>query len=338
MSGKTLEEIIDRQRREIDVGGGMFRTRIFRVSELVNMLQSGKLQLIGGKPFKRWSLSHKSRVIESLILGLPADTVIIDGSESCWYMVDGAEFISAIRDYVNGSFRLSYVNFDMSEYAGAKFSELPLNMQSRLANLEIIATVLNPDTPDIHKLGVYNASLLKIGKERVLWSCTEAVYPESFKKIQSLASVLDVDNPHLLWRLMIAIFFDQRFVTGEFSSFINLGGTRYDMFESLLLDRIDVVIACVRQRLSGSSGLLTDMARFVQAAIDDDSQIVWTEKKRTVFTIVTALVGIASPGISQDGFVARFKRAWKRNLGVGVGHLYRDYAAKSSAIYNYMTR
>ena len=338
MNGETIEESIDRQRREIDVGGGMFRTRIFRVSELVNMLQSGKLQLIGGKPFKRWSLSHKSRVIESLILGLPADTIIIDGSDSCWYMVDGAEFISTIRDYANDSFRLSHVNFDISEYAGAKFSELPLNRQRRLANLEIIATVLNPDTPDIHKLGVYNASLLKIGKERELWNCTEAVYPESFKKIRSLAADFDVHNPHLLWRVLVAIFFNVRFTTGEFNSVINVGGTRFDMFESMLIERFDVVLAYVRQRISGRFDMIKSMAVFVQKAIDDDSQIVWTEKKRAIFTIVTALTYIAPCDISKVSFVSRFKKAWKRNRGVGVGHLYRDYAAKSSAIYNYMMR
>ena len=336
MSEESLEEFIEEQRSGKGLGRAMFRTRIFRVSELVDMRHNGKLLLIGGKPFKKWTRSHKSRVIESLILGLPADTLIIDGSDTQWYVVDGAEFLSTICDYINGAFSLEYVNFEMSSYAGAKFEKLPLNLQSRLTNLEIIATVVNPDLPDIQRLSVYNSSLLKIGKERELWNCAEAVYPESFKKVRQLAFELQVDNPHLLWQIMTAMFFESRFVTAKFDE-VALAATRFDMFECLLLDHFDVLLAFMNNKLTDFRDSVAKIVDLVQGVFDDE-ELLWSSKKKAVFTIVVTLMVYKSVDFKPELLRQRFGKAWKRSLGHGVGYLYRDYAEKTSEIFKYMTR
>lgn len=336
MSEESLEEFIEEQRSGTGLGRAMFRTRIFRVSELIDMLQSKKLRLVGDKPFKKWTISHKSRLIESLILGLPADSIIIDGSDSQWYVADGSEFLTAIRDYIDGTFSLEYVNFDMSSYAGALFKKLPLSLQGRLMNLEIIATVINPDVSEIHRLSIYNSSLLKIGKERELWNCAEAVYPESFKKVRQLAFELDVDNPHLLWQIMTAVFFASRFVTADIVE-ATIAGTRFDMFECLLLEHFDVIFAFMEHKLADYRTDISRINDLVQEVFDDEKN-VWSDKKKTIFSIVVALLVTMSVDFTSEKLQTLFNRAWKKSLGRGVGHLYRDYAVKTSEIFNFMTK
>lgn len=337
MTGEKFEEAINRQRREIDVSGAIFRTRIFRVSELIEMLDAGKLRMVGGKPFKRWLRSIKSRVIEGLLMGLPPGSIIIDGSDISWYIVDGAELIAAISEYVKDVYALGSVNFEVGEYAGATFSKLPLMLQSRLTNLEIIATVINPDTRPIYRLGIYNSSLLKIDKERKLWNCMEAVYPVIFKKIQSEADILGINDPHIMWRIMTAMLFDGRFKTGKFDDDYELGDIRYDMFECILLERFDVILKVIMQIQPENYAVIRDIAKLTEEAFDSDI-ILWTEKKRTIFTIVLTLLIDRFSEIDLKRFLQRFKTAWKKNLDIGNGYLYRNYAKKSSVIYSYLSK
>lgn len=336
-SRKWLEESIDKQRREIDVSGAMFRTRIFRVWELMNMLDTGKLKLIGGKPFKKWLRSHKSRAIESLLLGLPPGSIIIDGADSPWFIADGAELISAIYEFVKDNFGLEYLNFKATEYADSRFSQLPLMLQSRIMNLEIIATVINPDTFDIYRLGIYNTSLLKIGKEKKLWNCAEAVYPVPFNKVHDTARELGVADPRKLWLIMTAMFFDERFKTGKLNNNLNIGEIRFDMFECILLERFDAIKTCLATSQAASYQTIGLIAELAEKAFED-GRILWTEKKRTVFIIVLSLMSKTLGQHDLKRILQNFKTAWKNHIGTGTGNLYEDYAKKSSAIYNYMIR
>lgn len=337
MSEKWLEESIDRQRKEIDVSGAMFRTRIFRVRELVNMLNDNKLQFISGKPFKKWTLSHKSRVIESLLLGLPPGSIIIDGADSPWFIADGAELLSAIFEFVNDKFALNYLNFKAMLYADSKFSGLPLMLQSRIMNLEIIATVINPDTFDIYRLGIYNISLLKIGQEHKLWNCAEAIYPVQFHKVHDTARELGVNDSRRLWCIMTALFFDKRFKTGKLNNDLNLGEIRFDMFECLLLERFDAIKTYLTTSKSESYSTIGLIAELAENAFKN-SHVLWTEKKRTIFIIVLSLMSKTLHRHDLQQFAQSFKTAWDIHIGTGIGHLYKDYAKKSSVIYSYMMR
>ncbi len=336
MSEDRLEQSLNMQPQRFGMASTMFRTRIFRVSELIDMLKERKLRLVGDKPFKKWSISHKSRVIECLLLGLPADSIIIDGSESVWYLVDGAELISTIYEYVTNSFSLKNVNFDISEYANASFDALPLHLRGRLYNLEIIGTIINPDTSPIHKLGIYGSSLLKIGKEKELWRCTQAVYPDSFRKIQAFAYSLDIEDSHLLWQIMVAVLFAQRFRTGKFELNVNLSGTRFDMLECIMLERFEVAYEFFSHDKSISRDALPVMAHDIQEVLNEQEE--WTYKKKTIFTIVTSLLYPSVDKFDKEAFLKRFERAWKKNSRIGVGHLFRDYAVKSSAIFKSIVR
>ncbi len=338
MIDDRLEESIDRQRREIDVSGAMFRTRVFRVSELADMLDSGKLLFIGGKPFKRWTLAAKSRIIESLLLGLPPGSITIDGANPAWHIADGAELISAIYDYLNGLYRLTGTNFEWGEY-NCHFDQLPLRLRSRLLNLELIATIVNPGATDIYRLSIYSASLLKIGKSSELWGCAEAIYPEDFSDLLEQASQTDATDAHRLWQSMIALFFAERFKTARFNKILQLEEMRFDIFECMMLERYEAIRTYIRLRARMVYDLMPDIANFAAAVVDDDdSTYLWTDKKSAIFTIILTLIAADRGRLPAPDFTNRFKTAWKSCLGRGAGFLYRDYARKSSAIYDYLTR
>lgn len=301
------------------------------------MLKSGKLRFVGGKPFKRWTSSKKSRLVESLLFGLPPGSIVIDGSGPTWYVAEGSETLSAIYEYLKNSYSLDNVMFEADEYFQRYFSDLPLRLQSSLFNLEIIATVVNPDTPDLYRLWTYSSSLLKIGREGELWRCVEAVYPEPSGKLCDEAFRLGLSDARLLWRAILALVFSDRFKTGRFNRLLNLEHMRYDIFECTMLERFEVLRMYASNATPDTYRMTPEIADLTETALDY-GEYVWTEKKTAVFTIVLTLITNDTGHVPGKGFIHDFIDAWKECAGIGTGHLYKDYARKTSAIYKYLTR
>lgn len=322
--------------KDIDINKGVFRTRIFRVSELMDMLKSQKLQFIGGKPFKTWSVSHKSRFIESLLLGLPSDPIIIDGADSPWFVADGAELLSTIYGYIRNEFSLEYVNFNMEDYSGETYKGLPLMFKSRLMNLEISATIINPSASYIYRIGVYSSALLKSGKEKELWKCAEAVYANSFKDLKEMAFSLKANDPQPVLQIIIAMLYANCFKTGSLDEFEEFGGLRFDMFECLVLGAIDKVYRDLKTLLERKKEAIRDVLDLVEEYKDDLT--TKTGKKLRIFIIVLTILAIDNKGYDIVKKAKQFKKAWNASLGKGVGYLNKDYATKSSVIYKYLSR
>lgn len=333
---KNLKTSIYDRFKDIDIYRGVFRTRIFRVSELIYMLKSKKLQFIGGKPFKTWSQTHKSRFIESLLLGLPCDPIIIDGVDSPWFVADGAELLSAIYEYIQNMFSLDSVNFHKEEYSGDRFEKLPLMLQTRLMNLEISATIISPNASSIYRLGVYSSALLKSGKEKELWKCSEAVYRTSFKELNELATELNASSPQILLQIIIAILYANCFKTGTFDKFQKFGELRFDMFECLVLGSIDTIYSNIETFLKENQEDIRDVLNLIEE--NKDYLTTKTGKKLRIFIIVTTLLSLSNKKTDRSKIGNRFKKAWNKSKGKGVGYLNQDYATKSKIIYNYLNR
>ncbi|WP_304679258.1 hypothetical protein, partial [uncultured Muribaculum sp.] len=67
MNHTNFEQYISSQLSDVGMGETMFRTRIFVVSELMDMLVSGRLRLIDN--YVSWSRDQKSAAIESVLMG-----------------------------------------------------------------------------------------------------------------------------------------------------------------------------------------------------------------------------------------------------------------------------
>ncbi len=338
MNKTSFNDIIPDTSTGIDINMGVFRTRIFRVSELMAMLDSKKLRFVGGKPFKSWSKSHKSRVIESLLLELPPDSVIIDGADSPWFVADGAELLSTIHEYIHDQFQLDSVSFNLDKYYGRSFNDLPLILRSRLLNLNISASIISSEASTIYRLSVYSSALLKIGKEKVLWNCAQEVYAVTFKKLKDLAKELNAYNPQTLLQIIIAIGYADVFITGSFNNKKNssIGKIRFDMFECIVLETFDQIYPLIKSMFEKDRTFISDLVRFFN---DNNGEFITkTGKKSSIFRITTTLLALRSNGYDMSTAIKQFKEAWHNCRGIGKGYLNIDYAIKSSAIYNYLNK
>ena len=336
MESENIDALIARQQNKGSGSRAIFRTRVFRVSELIDIFRAKKLRFIGEEPFIKWELSQKAPVIESILWGLPVRSIMIDGSDSLWYVVEGAEVLSAIFEYVSDGFSLDYVSFPVGKYSGVKFSELPLRYRSLLYNLEVTATMINPGTPNLQRLSLYNTSLLKIGKNEHLWNCAKIVYPVAFEALSEKAIEFGIADPQIFLRLLIARIFAERLKSGFSTKDQALAEMRFDLFECMLLDYFDMIDIFIKIIPAEQRAVMGQLAAYIKR--NSNNTKIWDEKKRTIFTLVLGLL-TDSPRIYDllefGNLFYEFRKAWTDSgrRGVRIGPLYADYAKKTSVIY-----
>jgi hypothetical protein len=91
----TLEQQVRKARLEISA-----ETISMSVSELTNLYREGILQI---RPefqrLYRWSQEQKSRLVESILLGIPVPSLFVSQSESGrWELVDGLQRVSTLLE------------------------------------------------------------------------------------------------------------------------------------------------------------------------------------------------------------------------------------------------
>lgn len=144
-----------------------------------------------------WEKQRKSALIESMILGYPIPQVYakrIDGDsakrgDNTYYVMDGKQRLSTIKEYLNDEFELTKLNpityFDdmdseekTLDISGMKFSELPESLRDYLNACTISVAYFNN---------------LTFEEERELFKRLNAGKPLSAKN-KSLASCKDIEN------------------------------------------------------------------------------------------------------------------------------------------------
>lgn len=100
----------------------------FTISQFVEMINDGDLEI--APRFQRnfiWDRTRKSRLIESIFLGLPLPTIYLsqypDGRLT---IVDGLQRINTIKDFTEDKFSLCNMEY-FDDYNGKKYSELILS-------------------------------------------------------------------------------------------------------------------------------------------------------------------------------------------------------------------
>jgi hypothetical protein len=89
---------------EIDSAQRMVKTDAFHMSigEIVNMYKTGELDI--NPDFQRlfrWEAGQKSRLIESILLGLPLPSIFVyEKDDSTWELIDGLQRISTILEFM----------------------------------------------------------------------------------------------------------------------------------------------------------------------------------------------------------------------------------------------
>lgn len=121
-----------------------------------------------------WETTQKSRLIESVLLGIPLPMFYVSASPTgIWDVVDGIQRLGTFRDFMLGEeylksleksapdpalkglgFKLQNLEF-LTQFDGKRFMDLPGKQQEDLKGCPLQVTVIRPGTPEAVKFNIF---------------------------------------------------------------------------------------------------------------------------------------------------------------------------------------
>lgn len=102
-----------------------------------------------------WKIEEASRLIDSILLGLPIPSIFLAKKEEKRLIIDGYQRIKTVYDYVHGifskngrSFKLSNSKIINERWRGKTFSQLTEDEQRRIKNTTIHAIIFEQKKPN----------------------------------------------------------------------------------------------------------------------------------------------------------------------------------------------
>jgi hypothetical protein len=132
-------------------------TSSFSLRNILDMIDEGELELAPGfQRNKVWSLPTRSRLIESILLKIPLPAFYFaQDNDGRMHVVDGLQRLSTVHEFVRAAeFSLRGLEY-LSGEEGKYFHELPALWQRRLHQTQIIAHVIDPQTPSQVKYDIF---------------------------------------------------------------------------------------------------------------------------------------------------------------------------------------
>lgn len=152
-----------------------------------------------------WKIDEASRLIDSILLGLPIPSIFLAKKEEQKLIIDGYQRIKTVYDYVNGvfskngrTFKLSNSKIINARWRGKTFSDLTDDEQRRIKNTTIHAIIFEQKKPN-NDSGMYQIF------ERINTS-GRTLYPQEIRncvyhgKYNNLLMNL---NKNETWRLLL---------------------------------------------------------------------------------------------------------------------------------------
>ena len=207
-------------------------TQITSVYNVVEQLKSGEIDL--SPDFQRhpnlWKPGQQSRLIESLILGIPLqafyfDVSIVDdycgdsllGRMRCqvWHVVDGLQRLSAIRNFVlDGAMKLRQMEY-LKQLEGLTFSELPSQLQRRINAAPLSLYLIRPETSEEIKFNIFkrvNTGGLPLNQQEIRQAIFHGKGTSFVGKLASLESFKEATQGKIPDRRMLDREFVNRFL------------------------------------------------------------------------------------------------------------------------------
>ncbi len=119
----ALHDEIENGAREIATDG-----YAISIGEIINIYKDGELDLHPEfQRFFRWKQAQKSKLIESILLGIPLPSIFVfQRTDGVWDVIDGLQRLSTILEFAG----------ELKEEDGAKKPQLPLTKTRYLPSLE----------------------------------------------------------------------------------------------------------------------------------------------------------------------------------------------------------
>ncbi|KJC37145.1 hypothetical protein UP09_28285 [Bradyrhizobium sp. LTSP885] len=134
-------------------------TKNYTLREVFSQLEEGELDL--APDFQRsfvWHAKQQIRLIESILLGIPLPAFYFNlDSSGGMQVVDGVQRLTTVKRFMSDELRLSEDDLEyLHDFAGDTFSNLDSATRRRFQSTQIVAHVIEPQTPDEVKYDIFN--------------------------------------------------------------------------------------------------------------------------------------------------------------------------------------
>lgn len=132
---------------------------------------------------------QRSRIIETLLIGMPQQPIFIDDTEYEWNVIDGEERVKAYVDFCTGRLKLTSLYFKMNQYEGKTVNDLSLLARKKILSTEITVNVLNPGLSRQERFGIYACLKPRLDSD-TLSACRKRIYIPNYGEIVNLAKTI----------------------------------------------------------------------------------------------------------------------------------------------------
>ena len=171
-----------------DIRYNDFRRQIMTVEEVVKKWeQYGTIRRVSPSDYSY--SEQRSRIIETLLIGMPQRPIFIDDTEYEWNVIDGEERVKAYVDFCTGRLKLTSLYFKMNQYEGKTIDDLSILARKNILNSEITVNVLNPGLSRQERFGIYACLKPRLDSD-TLSACRKKIFSPNYNEIVNLASVI----------------------------------------------------------------------------------------------------------------------------------------------------
>lgn len=231
------------------------------LGSLIDMLENDEIEL--QPDFQRatdvWDNIKKSRLIESVILGLPLPSFYFseDPVSQKLSIIDGLQRICAIRDFVLNTaspLRLEGLQF-LTSFEGKTYSQLARPEIKRIKSLKITMNTLRKSTPNDVKYIIFqrvNTSGVPLTPQEMRHALNQGVAATFIKELAEMESFKRATNYSVKSKRMQDRDFANRFVaffigyqdyTGELDMFLNKKMGELNKMDPVQRDNIRIAFA-----------------------------------------------------------------------------------------------
>ena len=241
-------------------------TQVTSVYNVVDQLRSGEIDL--SPDFQRhpnlWKPGQQSRLIESLILGIPLPAFYFDVSiaddysgdslvgrmrRQVWHVVDGLQRLSAIRNFaLEGTMKLRQMEY-LKQLEGQTFSELPSQLQRRINAAPLSLYLIRPETSEEIKFNIFkrvNTGGLPLNQQEIRQAIFHGKGTSFVSKLASLLSFKEATQGRIPDRRML----DREFVNRFLAFYILDPAESYRSMDLFLNDAIRMLNKMSDERLA----------------------------------------------------------------------------------------
>lgn len=217
----------------VNIGYNDFRTQIMTVEDLLFRFNetdaTSSVSL-----FRKPTQAQSSRIIESVLLGVPQPVLYIDDTHEGWVVIEGAEHMYAYYAFCKNDLRLSSLYFKKGQYEGRTFYELSPLAQSNILNTKITVNVLNPGMTPHERFGIYLCLKSRIDATSLQW-CRTKIFGKEYQWIRNLAKSVSMTGrtesiESIICYMLVGKYY-QKFQEGE-----NL--TQIDAAANLIIEKV----------------------------------------------------------------------------------------------------